>query len=205
MTVAELKKLWEPDAKDKITKWNEIRPEWPDEGDQAVRRGHDSGTFEYFTEAIVGKKSASRTDYTASEDDNVIVLGIEGDKFALGYLPYAYYEPNKDKLKAVEIDWKADDEVGAIEPSARRFEPGNYNPLSRPLFIYVNKKLGRAAGSQGVRRVLSGKWRQAGRSREVHSAAGRGVRRWPWSGLASCRRARASAASPSSACRSKKS
>jgi phosphate transport system substrate-binding protein len=138
--VDELKKLWEPGAKETITKWNQIRPDWPDKEIKLFGAGHDSGTFEYFTEAIVGKKGAIRSDATATEDDNIIVQGIAGDKFALGYLPYAYYEPNQDKLKALKIDWKADDDVGAIEPSPETVRSAQYNPLSRPIFIYVNKK-----------------------------------------------------------------
>ena len=140
MTVDELKKLWEPAAKDTITKWNQIRPEWPDKKISLFGAGHDSGTFDYFTEAIIGKKGAIRSDGTATEDDNIIVQGIQGDKYALGYLPYAYFEPNKSKLKALKIDWKPDDEVGPIAPSPESVTAGTYNPLSRPLFIYVNKK-----------------------------------------------------------------
>lgn len=140
ITVDELKKLWEPEAKETITRWNQIRPDWPDKEIKLFGAGHDSGTFEYFTEAVVGKKGAIRSDATATEDDNIIVQGVVGDKFALGYLPYAYYEPNKDKLKALKIDWKADDDVGAIEPSPETVRSAQYNPLSRPLFIYVNKK-----------------------------------------------------------------
>jgi phosphate transport system substrate-binding protein len=140
ITVAELKKIWEPGAEGKITHWNQIRPEWPKEKLVLFGAGTDSGTFDYFTEAINGKAKASRGDYTPSEDDNTLVQGIEGSKYALGYLPYAYYEPNKAKLKALSIDWKADDKLGAIEPSADNVLNGTYNPLSRPLFIYVNRK-----------------------------------------------------------------
>jgi len=139
MTVAELKKFWEPAAKDKITRWNQIRDAWPDKKIELFGAGHDSGTFDYFTEAIIGKKGSIRADATATEDDNVIVQGIAGNKYALGYLPFAYYEPNKDKLKAVKIDWKPDDDVGAIEPGVETVRSGKYNPLSRPLFIYVKK------------------------------------------------------------------
>lgn len=139
MTVAELKKLWEPDAQRKITKWNQIRPEWPDTNITLFGAGTDSGTFDYFTEAVVGKAKASRGDFTGSEDDNTLVKGIEGDQFALGYIPYAYFEPNRSKLKAVKIDWEKDTE-GPIEPSMKTVLDGKYNPLSRPLFIYVSKK-----------------------------------------------------------------
>jgi phosphate transport system substrate-binding protein len=140
MTVDELKKLWEPAAERKITRWNQIRPEWPDKQITLFGAGHDSGTFDYFTEAIVGKKGSIRDDGTATEDDNIIVTGVAGDPNALGYLPYAYYEPNQDKLKALAIDWKPDDEVGPIAPSPETVMKGTYNPLSRPLFIYVNRK-----------------------------------------------------------------
>ena len=140
ITVAELKKIWEPGAEGKITHWNQIRPEWPKEKLVLFGAGTDSGTFDYFTEAINGKAKASRGDYTPSEDDKTLVQGIEGSKYALGYLPYAYYEPNKSKLKALKIDWKADDKLGAIEPSAENVLNGTYNPLSRPLFIYVSRK-----------------------------------------------------------------
>lgn len=139
MTVAELKKLWEPDAQGKITKWNQIRSDWPDTEIKLFGAGTDSGTFDYFTEAVVGKAKSSRGDFTGSEDDNTLVKGIEGDKFALGYIPYAYFEPNKSKLKAVKIDWEKDS-LGPIEPSMQTVVEGKYNPLSRPLFIYVSKK-----------------------------------------------------------------
>jgi len=140
LSIDDLKKLWEPAAKDKITRWNQLRDQWPDERIELFGAGHDSGTFEYFTEAVVGKKGSIRSDATATEDDNVIVQGIAANKYALGYLPFAYYEPNKGQLQAVKIDWKADDDVGAIAPSPETVRAGKYNPLSRPLFIYVNKK-----------------------------------------------------------------
>lgn len=139
MTVADLKKIWEPEAAGKITKWNQIRPEWPDAKIELYGPGTDSGTFEYFTEAVNGKAKASRPDYTASEDDNILVKGVEGSKNAIGYFGFAYYVAHKDKLKAVKIDWDKD-QVGAMEPSEENVIKGVYNPLSRPLFIYVNKK-----------------------------------------------------------------
>ncbi len=139
MTVADLKKMWEPEAAGKITKWNQIRPEWPDSKIELYGPGTDSGTFEYFTEAVNGKAKASRPDYTASEDDNILVKGVEGSKNAIGYFGFAYYIAHKDKLKAVKIDWDKD-QVGAMEPSEENVIKGVYNPLSRPLFIYVNKK-----------------------------------------------------------------
>jgi len=140
MTVAELKKIWEPAAQGKITHWNQIRPEWPNEKLDLYGAGSDSGTFDYFTEAIVGKAKSSRGDFTASEDDNVLVQGIEGNKYALGYIPFAYYIAQKDKLKAVAIEWDKNTVKEAVLPSHDSVLKGTYNPLSRPLFIYVNKK-----------------------------------------------------------------
>src|SRR5688500_17791564 len=104
MTVAELKKMWEPEAQGKITKWNQIRPDWPDATFKLYGLGADAGTFDYFTEAVVGKAKSSRGDFTASEDDNTLVQGIEGDKNALGYIPFAYFSPHAKKMKAVLID-----------------------------------------------------------------------------------------------------
>ncbi len=136
MTVADLKKVWEPDAQGKITRWNQVRPEWPDAPLNLFGPGTDSGTFDYFTEAIVGKAKSSRGDYTASEDDNVLVQGVANDKFALGYFGLAYYIENQDKLKAVAID----NGKGCVLPSEETVRNGTYQPLSRPLFIYVNRK-----------------------------------------------------------------
>jgi len=135
MTVAELKKLWEPEAQGKNTKWNQIRSNWPDQKITLYGAGSDSGTFDYFTEVIVGKAKSSRGDYTASEDDNVLVQGIANDINALGYFGFAYYEENTNKLKAVSVDGGK----GPVLPSAKGVEEGSYNPLSRPIFIYVNK------------------------------------------------------------------
>ena len=140
MTVAELKKIWEPDAQGKITHWNQIRPEWPNEKLALFGAGADSGTFDYFTEAIVGKPKASRGDYTASEDDNVLVQGVEGNKYALGYIPYAYFAPHSARMKAVGIEWEKNKVQGPVMPSPENVLAGTYNPLSRPLFIYVSRK-----------------------------------------------------------------
>jgi phosphate transport system substrate-binding protein len=140
MTVAELKKIWEPTAQGKITHWNQIRPEWPKEKLTLYGAGSDSGTFDYFTEAVVGKAKSSRGDYTASEDDNVLVQGIEGDKYALGYIPYAYYASNAGKMKALGIQWDKNAVKEPVLPTAETVVKGTYNPLSRPLFIYVNRK-----------------------------------------------------------------
>jgi len=140
MTVVELKKIWEPDAQGKITHWNQVRTEWPNEKIALFGAGADSGTFDYFTEAIVGKAKASRGDYTASEDDNVLVQGIEGNKYALGYIPYAYFAPHSNRMKAVAIDWEKNKIKEPVLPSPENVLAGNYNPLSRPLFIYVSRK-----------------------------------------------------------------
>jgi phosphate transport system substrate-binding protein len=138
ITIEELKKIWEPDAQEKITSWNQIRPEWPDAKIVLYGAGSDSGTFDYFTEAVVGKAKSSRTDFTASEDDNILVKGVAGDKHALGYLPFAYYETNKDKLKALAI--VAGEGKEGVLPTLENVLNATYSPLSRPLFIYVNKK-----------------------------------------------------------------
>ena len=134
ITVAELKKMWEAAAEGKITKWNQIRSSWPDRPLNLYGAGKKSGTFDYFTEAILGKETTSRNDYTASEDDDVLVEGINKDPNALGYFGYAYYEKNQDKLKVVAVN----NGKGAILPSQETVEKSTYQPLSRPLFIYVN-------------------------------------------------------------------
>jgi phosphate transport system substrate-binding protein len=134
--IEELKKLWEPDAQGKIMKWNQIRPEWPDEEVHLFGPGIASGTYDYFTESVVGESGASRGDFTASEDDNVLVQGIAGDKYGFGFFGLAYYEENKDKLRLVAVDGGE----GAVMPSLETVSNGTYSPLSRPLFIYVNSK-----------------------------------------------------------------
>ncbi len=138
ITVAELKKMWEPAAQGKIMKWNQVNPAWPDVPLKLFGAGSDSGTFDYFTEAVVGKAKSSRGDFTASEDDNVLVQGVSRDKAALGYFGYAYYAENQDKLKAVPIVAKAG--AAAVGPSDKTVEDGTYQPLSRPIFIYVKAK-----------------------------------------------------------------
>lgn len=135
MTVDELKKIWEPAAQNTITRWNQIHADWPDAPLVLFGAGSDSGTFDYFTDAIVGKPKASRGDYTASEDDNVLVQGIENNKHALGYIPFAYYAAQMKKLKAVAIIGKD----SPVLPSTENVLRGIYQPLSRPLFIYVNE------------------------------------------------------------------
>jgi phosphate transport system substrate-binding protein len=147
MTVAELKKIWEPSAQGKITNWSQVRPNWPNAPLKLFGAGADSGTFDYFTEAIVGKAKSSRGDFTASEDDNVLVQGIASDRNALGFFGFAYYVENQKKLKAVAIDAG----TGPVAPSARTVEDGTYQPLSRPIFIYVSKK---AAAKPEVREFV---------------------------------------------------
>jgi phosphate transport system substrate-binding protein len=137
LSVEELKKAWEPAAQGKVNNWNQIRDGFPDAPLKLFGAGSDSGTFDYFTEAINGKAKSSRGDYTASEDDNVLVQGIENDKNALGYFGYAYYAENKDRLKAVPIKTK---DGKPVAPSPETVLDGSYQPLSRPIFIYVNKK-----------------------------------------------------------------
>jgi phosphate transport system substrate-binding protein len=141
MTVAELKRLWEPAAQGKVMRWNQIRPDWPDREVHLFGAGVDSGTFDYFTEVIVGKAKASRGDYTSSEDDNVIVQGVSGDEGALGYFGFAYYEQNHGKLKLVAVDDGNDaNGKGPVAPSPETVKNGTYRPLSRPIFIYPKAK-----------------------------------------------------------------
>ena len=136
MTVAELRKIWEPAAQGRINNWKEVNPAWPDQKIKLYGAGSDSGTFDYFTEAIVGKAKSSRGDFTASEDDNVLVQGISGDKGALGYFGFAYYIENQKKLKAVAIDNGKE----PVAPTPENVDNGTYQPLSRPIFIYVSEK-----------------------------------------------------------------
>ena len=138
MTVAELKTIWEPAAQGKIMKWNQVNPAWPDAPIKLFGPGADSGTFDYFTEAIVGKSKSSRGDFTASEDDNVLVQGVTRDKGALGFFGYSYYAENTKKLKAVAIAEKAG--KPGVLPSFETVKNGTYQPLSRPVFIYINEK-----------------------------------------------------------------
>ncbi|MFD7630835.1 PstS family phosphate ABC transporter substrate-binding protein [Streptomyces sp. NPDC059851] len=132
LTVAQLKKIWEPGSK--VTNWNQVDPEFPDVKLELFGAGTDSGTFDYFTKEINGKEKASRTDYNPSEDDNVTVRGVSGSRGGLGYFGLSYYEENKDKLKLVKIDGGN----GCIEPTTQTVQDGTYKPLSRPLFIYPN-------------------------------------------------------------------
>jgi phosphate transport system substrate-binding protein len=130
LTTAQLKKIWEPNSK--VNNWNQVDPKFPNEPLKLFGPGTDSGTFDYFTEEINGKQDASRKDYQPSEDDNVIVTGVSGSKGGLGYFGYTYYEENKDKLNAVQIDSGG----GCVAPSVETVQKGTYKPLARPLFIY---------------------------------------------------------------------
>ncbi len=135
LTVAELKKIWEPGSK--ISNWSQVRDGFPNVALKLFGAGTDSGTFDYFTEAINGKAKASRSDYLATEDDNIVVQGVEGERGSLGYFGYSYYEENKDKLKVVAVD--AGKGAGCVAPSVKSVQSNTYRPLSRPLFIYAKR------------------------------------------------------------------
>jgi phosphate transport system substrate-binding protein len=137
LTVEELKKMWEPAAQGQITSWKQVRDGFPDRPLRLFGAGTDSGTYDYFTEAVVGKAQSSRGDFTASEDDNVLVQGVAGDPNALGFFGLAYLHENQKRLKAVPISWKGGEPVA---PSVEAAKSGTYQPLSRPIFIYVSKK-----------------------------------------------------------------
>lgn len=141
ITVADLKKIWQPEAQGTIKRWNQVRPEWPDKEIHLYGAGVDSGTYDYFTEAVVGKEHSSRGDYTASEDDNTLVQGIANDEGGLGFFGLAYYEANRDKLKLLPVDdGNAANGAGPITPNEQTVRDGTYQPLSRPLFLYVARK-----------------------------------------------------------------
>ena len=148
LTVADLKKMWEPGAQGQVMRWNQIRPEWPDVPLMLFGPGADSGTFDYFTEAVSGKAKSSRGDYTASEDDNVLVQGVEHNKNALGYFGFAYYASHKDRMRAVPIE---KEDGSQVLPSNAAVIDGTYQPLSRPLFIYVSEK---SAQKPEVRKLI---------------------------------------------------
>jgi len=152
LTVKELKKIWEPDAQGVVTKWSQVRSAFPDENLALFGPGTDSGTFDYFTEAINGKSGKSRGDYTASEDDNVLVEGVSSEKGGLGYFGLAYYEANKNKLKLVPVDDENDGNgSGPITPSSETVMNSTYQPLARPIFIYINAA---AAKKEYVRKFV---------------------------------------------------
>ena len=135
ITIEELDKMWGPAAEETVTKWSQVRDGWPDEEMDMYAPGVDSGTFDYFTDTVSGDSGASRGDFTASEDDNLIIQGVSGEKNGVGYLGYAYYAENVNKLKAVEIDGGS----GCVAPTDVAINDGTYSPLSRPLLIYVRK------------------------------------------------------------------
>lgn len=135
-TVEELRTIWEPEAQASVTRWNQVRPGWPDEELHLYGPGVASGTYDYFTEAVVGEAGSSRGDFTASEDDNVLVQGVATDTYALGFFGLAYYEENSDRLRLVPVK---DGEGAPVEPSMQTVSEGTYTPLSRPLFIYVSE------------------------------------------------------------------
>lgn len=136
ITVAELKQLWEPAAQGKVKTWKQVRSSWPARPIKLFGAGKDSGTYDYFTEVIMGKDGASRSDYSSSEDDNDTVKGISQDPGAMGYFGFAYYEANPSKLKALAVN----SGTGPVLPSRETVEKSQYQPLARPLFIYVNSK-----------------------------------------------------------------
>lgn len=142
ITTEELKKMWAPQAQGKVMMWSDVNPAWPQEKMKLFGAGSDSGTFDYFTEAIVGKSKSSRGDYTASEDDNTLVMGVANDKNAIGYIPLAYAEENSSKLRMVPVVGgdKAPKKSEAVSPTRKTVESGDYFPLSRPVFIYVAEK-----------------------------------------------------------------
>ena len=156
ITTAELKTLWDPAAQGKVLRWNQVRADWPNQEIHLFGAGVDSGTFDYFTEVINGKAKVSRGDYTSSEDDNILVQGVAGDQYALGYMGLAYYEENKDKLKLVPVDdGNPANGEGPIAPTPETVRNGTYRPLSRPIFIYASTAgLGRPEVQQFVQYYL---------------------------------------------------
>jgi phosphate transport system substrate-binding protein len=137
ISIDDLKKMWEPAAQGKVMRWNQVNAAFPDAPLALFGAGADSGTFDYFTEAVTGKSKSSRGDFTASEDDNVLVQGVSRNQHALAFFGFSYFQENKDKLKGLPISWKGGK---AVEPSPENVLNGTYQPLSRPIFIYVNAK-----------------------------------------------------------------
>lgn len=148
-TVEELKTIWEPSAQGEINQWSDVRGEWPDEELHLFGPGVASGTYDYFTEAVVGESGASRGDFTASEDDNVLVQGVSTDQYSLGFFGLAYYKENQDKLRLVGVE---NNEGEVVKPTMETVSNGTYNPLSRPLFIYVNKE---AAQQENIQKFVN--------------------------------------------------
>ncbi len=158
MSPEELKKMWEPAAQGKIMSWSQVRAGWPDTPLKLYGPGADSGTFDYFTESIIEKSKAIRGDFTASEDDNVLVQGVAGDKGGIGYFGLAYYEENKNKLDAVAVKNAAGK---FVLPSLETTMDGSYNPLARPLFIYLNAT--KAAFDPNVKKFIEYYLKHAGK------------------------------------------
>src|SRR5699024_3072685 len=147
-TVEELKTIWEPEAQGEVTHWSDVREEWPDEELHLFGPGIASGSYDYFTEAVVGESGSSRGDFTASEDDNVLVQGVSTDQNALGFFGLAYYSENSERLKLVGVENQAGN---IVKPTVQTVSEGTYEPLSRPLFIYVKKD---AAQQENVQRFI---------------------------------------------------
>ncbi|MGH3112832.1 MAG: PstS family phosphate ABC transporter substrate-binding protein [Gaiellaceae bacterium] len=137
LTVEQLSTIWGPDAEGKVTSWSQVDPSFPDQQLSLAGPGTDSGTFDYFTDEVNGEEGASRSDYTASEDDNVIVQAVQGEPGALGYFGFTYYEQNRDTLRAVQIE---NEDGECVSPSVETARDGSYNPLARPLFVYVKNE-----------------------------------------------------------------
>jgi len=162
MTVTELKTLWSPSAQEHISRWSQIREGWPDREIHLFGPGVDSGTYDYFTQAIVGEEHSSRGDFASSEDDNVLVQGVASDQGALGFFGFAYYHENRTRLRIVGIDDQDEGNgAGPIEPSRQTVADGTYQPLARPIFIYVNKQ---AAEREEVRELVHFYLGEAGRA-----------------------------------------
>ena len=141
LTVGQLRKLWAPDSK--IAKWSDLNPEWPDKKFDLFGADTDSGTFEYFTEVIVGKKNSSRTDYLAASDDNVLIQGVAQSDYSLGYIPYGYCVENTDKVKVIKVSPTIETDgtpAPAVQPTVETILSGEYKPLARPLYVYANKE-----------------------------------------------------------------
>ncbi len=172
VTVAELRTLWSPAAQGKIVRWNQVRSSWPDREIRLFGADFDSGTYDYFTDAVVGEEGISRDDFTSSADDNVLVHGVSNDELALGFLPFGYVEQNRDKLRLVAIDdGNPENGNGPLHPSAETVRNGTYQPLSRPLFIYVAKK---AAERREVQKFVDAYFNAATLIRKVGTAFGAG-------------------------------
>ena len=140
ITIDELKRLWEPAAEGKVMRWSDVRKDWPNQPIRLFGPGHASGTFDYFTEAVIGQARQARKDYKASEDDTVIVDGVAADQYALGYVGYNHFHQNEKSLKAVPLAGPDAGRIGAVTPSIDTVQRGTYRPLSRTLFVYVNAK-----------------------------------------------------------------